>query len=30
MEYDWDFAAGIAEFKKAFELDLNDAMALVW
>jgi len=30
MEYEWDFAAGIAEFKKALELDPNDPMALVW
>jgi len=27
MRYDWDFAGGEAEFKKAFELDPNDAMA---
>ena len=27
MEYDWDFAGGEAEFKKAFELDPNDATA---
>src|SRR5438477_2532866 len=26
MEYDWDFAGGEAEYKKAFELDPNDAM----
>ena len=25
MEYDWDFAGGEAEYKKAFELDPNDA-----
>jgi eukaryotic-like serine/threonine-protein kinase len=25
MEYDWDFVGGEAEFKKAFELDPNDA-----
>src|SRR4029077_16856035 len=24
MEYDWDFAGGEAEYKKAFELDPND------
>jgi serine/threonine protein kinase/tetratricopeptide (TPR) repeat protein len=30
MEYEWDFAAGIAESKKALELDPNDSMALVW
>ena len=30
MEYEWDFAAGIAEYKKALELDPNDPMALVW
>ena len=27
MLYDWDFAGGEAEFKKAFELDPNDATA---
>jgi tetratricopeptide (TPR) repeat protein len=27
IEYDWDFAGGEAEFKKAFELDPNDATA---
>src|SRR5262249_24651039 len=27
MEYDWDFAGGEAEYKKAFELDPNDAQA---
>jgi serine/threonine protein kinase len=27
MQYDWDFAGGKAEFKKAFELDPNDATA---
>jgi hypothetical protein len=25
MEYDWDFAGGEAEYKKALELDPNDA-----
>jgi serine/threonine protein kinase/TolB-like protein/tetratricopeptide (TPR) repeat protein len=30
MEYDWDFAGGEAEFKKAFELDSNDATAHQW
>jgi serine/threonine protein kinase len=30
MEYEWDFAAGIVEYKKALELDPNDPMALVW
>jgi eukaryotic-like serine/threonine-protein kinase len=30
MEYDWDFAGGEAEFKKAFELDPNDATAHQW
>jgi tetratricopeptide (TPR) repeat protein len=30
MEYDWDFAGGEAEFKKAFELDPNDATAHMW
>jgi TolB-like protein/predicted Ser/Thr protein kinase len=29
-EYDWDFAGGEAEFKKAFELDPNDATAHQW
>jgi len=27
MEYDWDFAGGEAEYKKALELDPNDATA---
>ena len=30
MEYDWDFAGGEAEYKKAFELDPNDASAHQW
>jgi serine/threonine protein kinase/tetratricopeptide (TPR) repeat protein len=30
MEYDWNFAGGEAEFKKAFELDPNDATAHFW
>jgi len=30
MEYDWDFAGGEAEYKKAFELDPNDANAHAW
>ena len=30
MGYDWDFAGGEAEFKKAFELDPNDATAYQW
>ncbi len=30
MEYDWDFSGGEAEFKKAFELDPNDATAHQW
>jgi len=30
MEYDWDFAGGEAEFKKASELDPNDATAHQW
>jgi len=30
MGYDWDFAGGEAEYKKAFELDLNDATAHHW
>ncbi len=29
-EYDWDFAGGEAEFKKAFELDPNDATTHQW
>jgi serine/threonine protein kinase/Tfp pilus assembly protein PilF len=29
-EYDWDFAGGEAEYKKAFELDPNDATAHEW
>jgi TolB-like protein/predicted Ser/Thr protein kinase len=29
-EYDWDFAGGEAEYKKAFELDPNDATAHQW
>jgi eukaryotic-like serine/threonine-protein kinase len=29
-EYDWDFAGGQAEYKKAFELDSNDATAHQW
>jgi serine/threonine protein kinase len=29
-EYDWDFAGGEAEYKKAFELDPNDASAHQW
>ena len=29
-DYDWDFAGGEAEFKKAFELDPNDPTALQW
>jgi len=28
--YDWDFAGGEAEYKKAFELDPNDATAHQW
>jgi TolB-like protein/DNA-binding winged helix-turn-helix (wHTH) protein len=28
--YEWDFAGGEAEFKKAFELDPNDATAHQW
>jgi serine/threonine protein kinase len=28
--YDWDFAGGEAEFKKALELDPNDATAHLW
>lgn len=30
MEYDWDFAGGEAEYKKAFELDPNDVTAYHW
>jgi tetratricopeptide (TPR) repeat protein len=30
MVYDWDFAGGEAEFKKAFELDPSDATAHQW
>jgi serine/threonine protein kinase/tetratricopeptide (TPR) repeat protein len=30
MQYDWDFAGGEAEFKKAFGLDPNDATAHQW
>ena len=30
MDYEWDFAGGEAEFKKAFELDPNDATAHQW
>ncbi len=30
IEYDWDFAGGEAEYKKAFELDPNDATAHQW
>jgi serine/threonine protein kinase/tetratricopeptide (TPR) repeat protein len=30
MEHDWDFAGGEAEFKKALELDPNDATAHQW
>jgi serine/threonine protein kinase/Flp pilus assembly protein TadD len=30
MEYEWDFATGVAEYKKALELDPNDSTALVW
>jgi len=30
MEYDWDFSGGEAEYKKAFELDPNDATAHQW
>jgi len=30
ISYDWDFAGGEAEFKKAFELDPNDATAHQW
>ena len=30
IDYEWDFAGGEAEYKKAFELDPNDAMAHKW
>jgi TolB-like protein/predicted Ser/Thr protein kinase len=30
MRYDWDFGGGEAEFKRAFELDPNDATAHHW
>ena len=30
MGYDWDFAGGEAEFKKALQLDPNDATARQW
>jgi eukaryotic-like serine/threonine-protein kinase len=30
MQYDWDFGGGETEFKKAFELDPNDATAHQW
>jgi TolB-like protein/tetratricopeptide (TPR) repeat protein len=30
MEYDWNFAGGDAEYKKALELDPNDATAHEW
>jgi len=30
MQYDWDFAGGEAEFRKAFELDPNDAVSHLW
>jgi eukaryotic-like serine/threonine-protein kinase len=30
MEYEWDFAAGIAEYKKAIELDPGDSTARMW
>jgi TolB-like protein/DNA-binding winged helix-turn-helix (wHTH) protein len=30
MEYDWDYAAGEAEYKKAIELDPDDATAHHW
>jgi len=30
MEFEWDFAGGEAEYKKAFELDPNDATAPHW
>src|SRR5262249_34960984 len=30
IEYDWDFTGGEGEYKKAFELDPNDATAHHW
>src|SRR5437870_3093710 len=30
MEYEWDFAGGEAQYKKAFELDPSDATAHQW
>lgn len=30
MQFEWDFTGGEAEFKKAFELDPNDATAHHW
>ena len=30
MEYEWDFAGGESEYKKAFDLDPNDATAHHW
>ena len=30
MEYEWDFAGGEAEYKKAFEFDPNDATVHHW
>jgi len=30
MEYDWNFAGGEGEYRKAFELDPNDATAHQW
>ena len=30
IDYEWDFAGGEAEFKKAFELDPNDATTHQW
>jgi tetratricopeptide (TPR) repeat protein len=30
MQYDWDFGGGEVEFKKALELDSNDAIAHQW
>ena len=30
IEYDWDFAGGETEYRKAFELDPNDATAHQW
>ena len=30
MEYEWDFANGLADYRKALELDPNDTIARMW